>query len=117
MMVLKKLMERVTSADIDEARDGVEACNKALENHYDLILMDVQMPVMGGMEATQKIRTFAPMIPIIGVTASATMIDREKCLSVGMNDVLTKPFSNEQFRNCLAKWSPAALKENSDKKV
>jgi len=45
-----------------QARDGVEACNKAFENNYDLILMDVQMPIMGGMEATQKIREFAPVV-------------------------------------------------------
>jgi CheY-like chemotaxis protein len=115
-MVLKKLVRSLCppAVVIDEAKNGLESFTQASETRYDVVLMDVQMPVMGGIEATQKIRqtptSKSRESPIIGVTASATMLDREKCLDVGMNDVLCKPFTTEQFKVSLSQWAPSVLK-------
>lgn len=78
-------------------------------NKYDLILMDCQMPVMDGYEASRKIRSaqnvaYDPNIPIIALTANAMKGDQEKCLSAGMNSYLAKPIMIEQLKNELSKW-------------
>jgi CheY-like chemotaxis protein len=94
--------------------DGQEAV-KALENgRYDVILMDGQMPIMGGIEATQEIRRLeregatggAPRHPvhIIAVTASALRGDREKFMSAGMNDYISKPVQLGELREALLRW-------------
>ncbi|MCP3874319.1 MAG: response regulator [Desulfobacteraceae bacterium] len=80
----------------DEARNGLEAVEKHKENSYDLILMDCQMPVMDGLEATQQIRQIendikSSQVPIIAMTGNAFKTDREKCLEAGMNDFIAKP--------------------------
>lgn len=95
----------------DTAENGHEAL-KALENQpYDLILMDVQMPVMDGLTATQKIRssdTFPQNqnIPIIAMTSYAMQGDREKCLEAGMDDYLSKPVTPHALTQMLQKWLP-----------
>jgi len=81
----------------DAARSGTEALEKRLATDYSLILMDVQMPEMDGLEATRRIRQAEqeqnlPAVPIIGMTGNATEEDRFFCLRAGMNDFLTKPF-------------------------
>jgi CheY-like chemotaxis protein len=75
----------------------------------DLILMDCQMPVMDGYTATEKIRQWEasrdqPGIPIVALTASAFQEDRERCLVVGMDDFLSKPFSIDDLVGVLEKW-------------
>ncbi len=86
---------------IDVAFNGKEALDKFGSSKYDLILMDVQMPVMDGFKATQKIRdiekSYNTRIPIIAVTANAFPEDREKCLQVGMDDYISKPFQPEEL--------------------
>ncbi len=77
----------------DLAEDGCEAITACQSQHYDLILMDLQMPNMGGLEATVVLRgeSATERTPIIALTANAQASDRERCLSAGMNDFLAKP--------------------------
>jgi len=86
---------------ITVANNGVEALEKVKEDRYDLILMDLMMPLMDGLEATQEIRLFEQSqsyhTPIIGLTANTFDADREKCLSVGMDEFMSKPFDVEIF--------------------
>lgn len=82
--------------NIDVANNGKEALDKFASSKYDLILMDVQMPVMDGIVAAKKIRELEvntnSQIPIIAITANALSGDREHCLAVGMNDYISKPY-------------------------
>ena len=83
-------------AKVDIAENGKIALEKVQKNTYDLILMDMQMPVMGGLEATRIIRKkYNTPIPIIALTANAVKGDSEKCLEAGMNDYISKPFKPE----------------------
>ena len=80
---------------IDHAENGQIAIDKVKENEYDLVIMDVQMPVLDGYKATEYIRKLsAPLnkIPILGMSAHAFNHEKEKCISIGMNDFITKPF-------------------------
>jgi len=81
---------------IDTASNGKEALDKFGTSSYDLILMDIQMPVMSGIVAAEKIRalesTTNTHVPIIAITANAMLGDREKCISAGIDDYISKPF-------------------------
>jgi PAS domain S-box-containing protein len=88
------------------AGDGHEALNLMAEQDYDLVFMDIQLPGMGGMEATRKIRDgeaggHDPDVPIIAMTAHATRQDRQACLDAGMNDYVAKPISSERIREAM----------------
>ena len=90
----------------DVAVDGHQALKAVMENHYDTILMDVQMPGMDGLEATRRIRdlektTGAPPVRIIALTANALAGDRDICMKAGMNDYLSKPIRLEALRTAL----------------
>lgn len=87
-----------------EAVNGSEALKKVLERDFDLILMDVQMPVMDGLKATAKLRERGIVIPIIAMTGHAMDDQRTMCLNAGMNDFLYKPFSMRELHAMLAKW-------------
>ena len=86
--------------------NGLEAVIEVKENSYDAVLMDVQMPVMDGLEATSKIREDIKFreLPIIAMTAHAMKGDREKCIDAGMNDYISKPIDTEQLYDTLSKW-------------
>ena len=90
----------------DMAVDGQNAVDLCSENKYDLILMDVQMPIMDGLEATKIIRTVGlnQEVPIIAVTANAFIDQGYEYLQNGMSDRLTKPFYNEDLLSVLCKW-------------
>ncbi len=85
--------------------DGVEALKRFKENSYDLILMDIQMPKMGGLEAARKIRKLEKdkpgKIPILALTANAMEGDRDNCLAAGMDAYLSKPFQKDQLINLI----------------
>jgi len=98
---------------IDIANNGKEALDKYSNNKYDIILMDCQMPVMDGFEATRMIRETNQTIPIIAVTANALSTDRAKCELAGMNDYLVKPFNRQQLTDILSRWLPLS-KQNYD---
>lgn len=90
---------------IDVANNGLEAVEKVQEKKYDLILMDLMMPIMDGFEATKAIRNFEESIhshtPIIGLTANTFDADREKCIGIGMDEYMAKPFDIELFNSIL----------------
>ena len=79
--------------DADIVEDGQEAIAAHKEKKYDLIFMDMQMPVMDGVEATQAIRKFDKNVNIVGLTANAFSSDKQTCLDAGMNKFLTKPIT------------------------
>ena len=90
----------------DVASDGQEALEKIKQNSYAAVLMDVQMHMMNGLEATKRVRqheqeTGAPRLPIIGMTAHALSGDRERCLESGMDDYISKPFNPVEFQEKL----------------
>jgi signal transduction histidine kinase len=93
--------------DYDIARSGAEAVDKALNNKYLAILMDVQMPEMNGFDASDAIRRHEETsgsleVPIIGMTAHALDGDRERCLAAGMNDYISKPFTPSELERKLS---------------
>jgi PAS domain S-box-containing protein len=99
--VILKMLRRL-GHEADSAVDGKAAVEAAICGKYDLILMDVQMPVMDGLEATRHIRRlFAGRPKIIALTASALKEDREMCLQAGMNDFLSKPIRLQDLKVAL----------------
>ena len=87
------------------AKDGVEAIEMYKQYQPDLILMDVKMPRMDGLEATHIIRSYSKEIPIIALTAYAFGTDKEQALEMGCNDYVTKPISERSLRKALDKYS------------
>lgn len=97
------------SADL--AENGMEALGRLEETAYDLVFMDVQMPVMDGFEATRQIRdpnttVLNHQVPIVALTANAMAGDREKCFSVGMNDYIPKPIEPDDVYRVLSRFFP-----------
>jgi CheY-like chemotaxis protein len=126
----KKMFKRMGYNNTQIVPDGLEAVNRVKENsHYDIIFMDIQMPNMGGLEATEEIRKWETKltahssqliekddkpatrnpqptthIPIVALTANAMKGDREMCIEAGMDDYLTKPFKREDIQGMISKW-------------
>jgi CheY-like chemotaxis protein len=95
--------------EVDLAVNGREAVKAAAERPYALILMDMQMPEMDGLEATRTIRHaegYNQQGPIIGLTANAMQSDLDACRAAGMNDVLTKPIDRNRLAVCMNHWAP-----------
>jgi len=91
---------------VDLAENGADAVRMVRENDYDVVLMDMQMPVMDGIEATRMIRSDSRFkdLPIIAMTANALVSDREMCLEAGMNDHIAKPIDPDQLFSVLLRW-------------
>ena len=85
------------NVQLDFAKNGLEAVEKIRENTYDCVLMDLQMPVMDGEEATREVRKFNKNLPIIALTASSNMSTKQLLLNAGMNAYLTKPFNPDDL--------------------
>ncbi|MEO6305536.1 MAG: PAS domain S-box protein [Bacteroidia bacterium] len=93
------------NCDVTVATNGKEATEIVAANNFDVILMDLQMPIMDGFEATQFIRNDLKILtPIIALTANAFKSELEKCFSIGMNDCVTKPFEEDELLNAIYKF-------------
>jgi two-component system sensor histidine kinase/response regulator len=91
---------------VDIAENGEIGVRMVQTGHYDLVLMDMQMPVMDGIEATKAIRSIPRFLslPIVAMTANAMSSDRERCLAAGMNDHIAKPIDPDEFFRMLTRW-------------
>jgi two-component system, sensor histidine kinase and response regulator len=95
---------------IDVVEDGAAAIEAVRTGHYDLVLMDVQMPEVDGLEATRQIRRLPIAqagVPVIAITANAMAGDDRRCLAAGMNDYITKPIDRARLLSTVARWGRA----------
>jgi PAS domain S-box-containing protein len=97
-------------AEVHTAEDGAQALQRLQSETFDLVFMDMQMPVMDGLEATRRIRarTDGPRVPIVAMTANALPADRERCLQAGMDDVITKPIDPDRLVAVVRRWAFSA---------
>ena len=104
-MVAQKMLEKI-GLESTLAHDGQQALNMLEQNTYDAVLMDCQMPVLDGFEATRRIREQEALktLPVIAMTANVMEGDREKCIAVGMNDYIGKPVVEAALKKTLARW-------------
>ena len=99
---------RKAGCEVDAVDNGEEAVRKIQENHYDLVLMDCQMPIMDGFEATTRLRAMDDPphgMPIIALTAHAMKGDKQKCLDCGMDDYLPKPIDRQELIDLINKYT------------
>ena len=89
----------------DRAQTGEEAVKMVEEGQYDIVLMDIKMPVMDGLEATKKIKEAHPDLPIVALTANAFDSDRQLAFDAGCNDFLSKPVSSEACLKTIRKFT------------
>ena len=111
--VARRLLER-EGASVETCGNGRQAldCLCARPDAFDLVLMDVQMPVKNGYEATRILRQELGLaVPIIALTANAITGERAKCLAAGMNDYLTKPFQEFSLLKMVYDWAVAAPRD------
>ena len=105
-MVLMRMLQRM-GCHAELACDGASAIGSVEANSYDVVLMDLNMPEVDGLEATRRIRRMPAAqsgVPIVALTASATEEDRAACLAAGMNDYLSKPMEIQALRRALDRW-------------
>lgn len=112
-MVARGMLQKL-GVKVDTVEDGAEALLRLAKVPYNLVLMDVEMPVMDGLEATRAIRSgravvLDPVIPIVAMTAHALRGDRERFLEAGMDDHLSKPLEVAKLREVLTRWSSPTL--------
>jgi two-component system sensor histidine kinase/response regulator len=107
--IVARILEKA-GCSVEVASDGRQAIKVLVQDEFDLVLMDVQMPHMDGFEATAAIRSDGRFrsLPIIAMTAHAMKGDRERCLQAGMNDYVSKPVHTEQLLGAIAKWTERA---------
>ncbi|WP_284184726.1 response regulator [Pseudomonas rhodesiae] len=106
-LVAKGMLSKL-GCDVVVAGHGGEALKCLEEQHFDMVLMDCNMPVMDGYEASRQIRSSGrwPDLPIVALTANAMSEERERCRAAGMNDYLAKPFRREELNALLDLWVP-----------
>ena len=104
-------------ATVEVVDNGLMAVQKALTDPYDLILMDVQMPIMDGLTATKKLRSEGYKNPIVNITANAMKEDRDKCIAAGADDYLTKPVDVSRFYKVLQTYLKAVDKDDTNRRI
>ena len=107
-MIALAMLEQV-GVQVSVAANGLEGVEAASWHDFDLVLMDIQMPVMGGLEATRRIRELPngrAKVPIVAMTAHAMSGDYDKSLASGMDDHITKPIAPEVLFAALGRWVP-----------
>ncbi|MBL7727184.1 MAG: PAS domain S-box protein [Dinghuibacter sp.] len=121
-LVAATLLQQYGAA-VHEARNGEEAVTAVASQEIHLVLMDIQMPVLNGYDATKFLRRKGITIPVLALTANAVKGEKEKCLEAGMNDYISKPFREEVFLKKIAHWlnmnatepgTPAAQEEQQE---
>lgn len=90
--------------DFERARSGQEAVEKALSGDFSLVLMDLKMPLMDGLEATRKIKSVHPQLPVIALTANVFDADRRDAAAAGCDNFLAKPVNREQCLAMIARY-------------
>ncbi len=121
----QKLIKNVLNGfgvEVTLANNGEEALDLRMQNEYEIIFMDIQMPVMGGIESTGKILDFEEKnrkhhIPIVAVTANALEGDREKYIEAGMDNYLSKPVELEQLNLLLQEYFPHKIVKNKEESI
>lgn len=103
-LVIETMLEDL-NCDVTVAENGLDALAELENGEFDIVLMDCQMPELDGYSATTRARELGYQLPIVAVTANAMAGDREKCLSVGMNDYVSKPFTEDTIARMLEKWT------------
>ncbi len=102
----------ITGATVDTADDGAQAVAAVTDGSYDLVLMDLQMPVMDGYVAARIIRELWPDLPILALTAHAMSEETARVLGAGMNDIITKPILPDALYAMLARWLPRGARND-----
>ncbi|MEM9233115.1 MAG: response regulator [Pseudomonadota bacterium] len=115
--VLAQAILKRAGHHVDVAANGREAIDTYALAPFDIVLMDMRMPEMDGLEATRKLRESGATVPIIALTANAMSSDREECFSAGMNDFVSKPFEPNDLLNTLVKWTSAGIEKNENTAV
>jgi len=102
--------------EVTVTHNGQEALDELAKHHFDLVFMDVQMPVLDGYETTQKIRKKLLLdVPIIGLSANVYKEDIDKCYESGMDDYLSRPYTIKSFHEKVFKWAPYKLNKKNEK--
>lgn len=108
--IILKILKRMNFINTSVANNGEEVISQLIENEFDLVLMDCQMPLMDGYQATKMVRNSThhkinSSIPIIAITANAMPGDREKCINIGMDDYLSKPVDFKELEAKITQWT------------
>ncbi len=114
-IVARGMLKKLGYHDVLVVSDGAQAVQAVQSEHFDIVLMDCQMPVMDGYSATTRLRELGFEMPVVALTANAMRSDRELCLAAGMNDHLAKPVLLKQLAAVMNQWLPvkAALRLHS----
>jgi CheY-like chemotaxis protein len=112
LMIAKEILSNAGMV-VETAVNGEQALSKLRDGAYDLVLMDLQMPQMDGLQATRALREQPGhrATPVVGLTASAMLSERDDCLAAGMNDVLTKPYEPRHLVEVVESWLRRAKAE------
>lgn len=102
---LVKAIVTTTNYELDIAKDGIEALDKITTGSYDLILMDIQMPHKNGYKVVKEMRNKLGLnTPVIGISAHSMIKEKKKCLDIGMNDYLAKPYTRKELLSKIQYW-------------